>query len=106
MVVVSVAESLPEFESGVEVPTVPVLDKTVPPAMLGSTCTVRVNVVLSFGAMLAVLHEMDPVLPGVGVVQLQPFGTSSDLKVVPFGTASASVASAAAPGPAFETVMV
>ena len=104
-VVVAVPLSLPGAGSAVAEAAVAVLVRTVPPAIVGATWTIRMKTALP-GAKEAFEHEIVPPAPTAGVVQLHPAGEASEPNVVPAGSVSASVVVAALLGPAFATVSV
>src|SRR5688572_5761013 len=70
------------------------------PVADGAIVTVNVNVALAPLARFAAAHEMVPLAPTAGVVQVKPAGASSELKRSEAGSTSLSVTPAAAAGPA------
>src|SRR5690349_17840856 len=106
---VTVTESVPllfdRSGSAVSDSTLAEKEITVPLGVAGSTVTMRVNVAMSPDSMADVVQVTNPVPPMGGVVQLQPAGAISDLKVVWAGIVSARLTLPALSGPAFATVI-
>ena len=104
-VVVAVPVSLPGFGSVVADETVALFVMTVPEATEAPTFTTSVNTELPT-ANEPLLQLIAPVLPTPGLVQLQPLGETSEMKVVPAGSVSVRAAETATLGPALVTVIV
>ena len=101
--VVAVEDSLPVAGSLVLDATFAVL--LMLPLASGATVTTRVNAAVP-GANVGLLHDSVPPLPTAGVLQLQPAGALSEVKLVDAGIALLRLAAAALLGPAFVTLIV
>src|SRR5262245_61937880 len=92
-------------DSRVVVVAAAMLARTVPSATSGSTRTTTVNTALPT-AIDWVEQVTVPVVRTAGTAQAQPTGSDDDTNVVPTGSVSLTVATAAGSGPALVTVMV
>ena len=99
---VTTAELFARFVSCEPVPTMAWSVMMVPAAVPAFTVTLKVKVLVEFGATLGFEQLMDPV-----VVQVHPVGTGVRLtNVLLLGNDSVKVAAAQLPGPLLDTVCV
>src|SRR5689334_14136304 len=104
-VTVSVPLLFDRSGSGVLDSTLAAKEMAVPLGVAGSTVTMSVNVAMSPDNRADVVQVTIPVPPTGGVVQLQPAGAISDLKVVWAGIVSVRFTLPALSGPAFATTI-
>jgi len=84
-----------------------VLQSWLPFVTDGLKWTTSVKVVAAAPApTVAIVHDIAPVIPTAGVVQIQPEGIASDTKVVPAGRVSDTDTVCASLGPMFVPVRV
>ncbi len=105
-VVVVVAKLFAELVSVVLLDTRAVFEMVVPSGIEAVTLTTRVNVPDVFGVIVALEHEIIPVPPTAGVVQVNPAGLASETKVVLVGTVSVITTLATLLGPELVTIIV
>src|SRR5438309_1299098 len=105
-VVVAVAALLTRLGSKVAELTVAVLEMTVPSRVLALTWTTMVKLAVAPLARDVVVQLTVPVMPTIGVVQVQPAGDVTDRKVVCDGSKSSILTFAAALGPALARLTV
>src|SRR5574338_362475 len=88
-VTVAVAELLLRSGSGgLDAPTVAVFAISVPSGVAQATFTTTLNVAVSPGPIVALVHVIVPPLPGDGVWHDQPVGAETEAKAVPAGIGS------------------
>jgi hypothetical protein len=86
-------------KTGSEAPELTLTVLLTEPVAEGATVTATVKTAVTPEGMLAIEHDTVPVAPTAGVVQLQPPGAVSELKVMTGGKTSLSVTLGAASGP-------
>ena len=105
-VAVAVAVLLLGLESGVGDAMLAVSVITVPEAVPEGTLRTTGKEAVAPAATVAAVQRIEPLVPAVGVLQLQPEGTTSELNVVLTGVDSVKEALAALAGPLLVTTAV